>query len=293
MRISSLIVAGSMITSILAPACFAEYEKVSDEGGAGNSELAGTSSRGSTTARAGNASNLGGTTARGGTTSSLGSTTGKVIDNNGGASIGGAPQKTCVVGETGIETKACGSCQQGLASRDRRRLSDCTWGAWSEWSECDAPDECIPGETQKSSQACGACGKGTQSRERTCSAAQCTWGAWSAWSTCVEGAACQPGAVNTRSAACSACGGSKTQQQICTDSCVWGAWTDTSSCDLTCCSTLVYCNASRAANPVPGRGTWCRTRTATCSAEDVKNDCYRRFVQLCPSTDSFEPVYYD
>jgi hypothetical protein len=198
----------------------------------------------------------------------------------------------CAAGEVQAESDSCGNCGQGTVTRTRLCRADLTWDSWSGWSACSNPEECVPDKKDTESKTCGACSKGTQSHERTCSTS-CTWDAWSSWSACNEIVDCQPGGVTTQSVACSACGGSMTQQRTCSSSCTWGDWTDTSSCDVSCCATLMYCNASRATNPVPGRGTWCRKKTAACSQDEVTKACHQVFLQKCPPTDSFEPVYYD
>jgi hypothetical protein len=129
--------------------------------------------------------------------------------------------------------------------------------------------ECVPGTTTMDVQPCGDCG--TQTRSGTCSDA-CVW-EWGEFDACMSTAECHPTAEATRTASC-ACGGSKGQKQVCGSDCRWGAWTDTSSCDLDCCTSVVYCDTPNNLGGIPAsRGTWCKQETAACTRAEVDADC--------------------
>lgn len=142
----------------------------------------------------------------------------------------------------------------------------------------DSP-ACMPNEVGMQTEHCGACMTGTRVQTRSCSSS-CTWQAWGAWSQCTGvTAACTPGASESRSVACP-CSGNKTQQHTCSSSCSWGGWTDTSSCDLECCSEIVYCNTPDDISPA-SRGTWCRSTDSDCSNAQVDSDCMADVTKVC------------
>lgn len=91
---------------------------------------------------------------------------------------------------------------------------------------------------------------------------------------------CSPGGTEAQAVAC-ACGGTKQQIRTCSDTCSWGAWMDTTACDLTCCTTVVYCNTqeSMVASEFPGRGTWCRQMA--CSRAEADTDCLASAESVC------------
>lgn len=93
-------------------------------------------------------------------------------------------------------------------------------------------------------------------------------------------AACSPTAPETRSVACP-CSGTKTQSRTCSATCTWGNWSDTSSCDLTCCSKIVYCDTPD--DVATNRGTWCQKKDADCSNAEVDADCNASIKDVCGS----------
>ena len=138
---------------------------------------------------------------------------------------------------------------------------------------------CEPNELEMRTQACGACMTGMQAQSRTCTNS-CEWGEWGAWSQCAGvTAACTAGAIENRSVACP-CSGNKNQRRTCSASCSWGGWTDTTSCDLECCSEIVYCNTPDDISPA-SRGTWCRRTDADCSNDQVSSDCMEDIGMVC------------
>lgn len=134
-----------------------------------------------------------------------------------------------------------------------------------------ATAECSNGEVDDAgSVACGHCG--TQAMVRTC-LDTCSWGDPVPNGACT-GEGCAPNDTASRAVNCP-CGGTKQQSQTCTDACTWGPWVDTTSCDLGCCTSVVYCDTqeSQYAAEFPGRGTWCRQDTAACSDTEAYADC--------------------
>jgi hypothetical protein len=187
----------------------------------------------------------------------------------------------CVPESVESEDVACGACGAGTASRNRTCEPDCTWSDWSEPSECEIAVACEPGQVGTQTGSCGACMTGTHTQSRTCTDS-CTWGAWGAWGTCTGvTAACTAGATETRSVACP-CSGSKTQRRTCSSACSWGGWTDTSSCNLECCSEIVYCNTPNDISPA-SRGTWCRRTDPDCTNSQVSSDCMEDITMVCGS----------
>jgi hypothetical protein len=91
----------------------------------------------------------------------------------------------CQASQPDQQMESCGSCGSGVRLRTRSCAADgCSWGAWSEWSECTGQQaECDPGgPAEQRSVGCTTCGSKTQSR--TCSAETCSWGAWTDTSAC-------------------------------------------------------------------------------------------------------------
>ncbi len=143
----------------------------------------------------------------------------------------------------------------------------------------DVVCECMPGTSQMNTEPCGACMTGMRTQTKTCQD-DCTWGPFGEFGECTGvTAACSPGAPGSRSVACP-CGGTKTQGRTCTDACTWGAWADTSSCDLACCSQVVYCNTPDDISPA-SRGTWCREKETACTNAEVDADCHADVTDVC------------
>jgi hypothetical protein len=208
--------------------------------------------------------------------------------SGGGQSGGGTGGGSCVTEPNactpdamGSENVACGACDAGSATRTRTCRSDCTWGDWSEPSECQITVACEPGQTGTQMESCGACMTGMRVQSRSCTDA-CTWGEWGAWGECTGvTAACAAGATESRSVGCP-CSGSKNQSRTCSSACSWGGWSDTSSCDLECCSEIVYCNTPDNISPA-SRGTWCRRTDPDCSNDEVSADCMQDITMVCGS----------
>jgi hypothetical protein len=250
-------------------------------GTAGNSEMsAGEGGDGATTGEAGTAGRATGGQSSGGQASGGQSGGGQATAGTGGGSCETEPG-ACTPGDTGSEDVTCGACAAGTATRTRTCESDCTWSDWSEPSECQIDVACQPGQTGMQMQNCGACMTGMQTQTRTCTDS-CTWGAWGAWSQCTGvTAACTAGATETRSVACP-CSGNKSQRRTCSSTCAWGGWTDTSSCNLECCSEIVYCNTPNDISPA-SRGTWCRRTDGDCTNAQVSSDCMEDITMVCGS----------
>eukprot|EP00929_Paragymnodinium_shiwhaense_P118382 TRINITY_DN90300_c0_g1_i1.p1 TRINITY_DN90300_c0_g1~~TRINITY_DN90300_c0_g1_i1.p1 ORF type:complete len:1938 (+),score=383.34 TRINITY_DN90300_c0_g1_i1:179-5992(+) len=167
---------------------------------------------------------------------------------------------------------------------------DCSWGAWSHWTDCNVP--CGVGErtrwrrTQKPPGPGGSlCSGGTQEHTlcelQDCNA-NCVWGAWTHWSQCSSD--CGTGMRNrTRVIAAKArgtglpCGGDALQWRNC------GSW----SCDLRCtvsewsfeadCSATCGPGVQTMKRHVPSDTEFCQgeiaTRTVPCHAAPCSNEC--------------------
>ncbi|MDF3064992.1 MAG: hypothetical protein K0R38_593 [Polyangiaceae bacterium] len=182
--------------------------------------------------------------------------------------------------ERGGEAGAGGEAEAGGRSGAGAPSSGCGAANTSE-PGCEPPGtECTPGKTASRSILCGACMTGTQAQTRTCTGAG-TWGPWDTSAPCMGvTAACSPGTPETRSVSCP-CSGTKTQSRACSATCTWGNWSDTSSCDLTCCSEIVYCDTPD--NIAKNRGTWCQKQDADCSSAEVDADCNAIIKDVCGS----------
>jgi hypothetical protein len=145
---------------------------------------------------------------------------------------------------------------------------------------CELPTaECSAGEMgDAGSVPCGHCG--SQPTIRLCTET-CVWGDPVPNGDCT-GEGCSPGDTQAQTVNC-ACGGTKQQTKTCSDVCGWGAWVDTTACDVSCCTTIVYCNTqeSMVASEFPGRGTWCREMTSACSEAEVYADCLAAADSVC------------
>jgi hypothetical protein len=277
----------------------AQNEAGADDGSGGtggtSDPAAGEGGEAGTTGGTGNAGQSSGGQSGGGHTSGGQSTGGQSSGGQSGAGQSSAGQtnagtggtscvtepNACMPGATDSENVACGACGAGMATRMRTCQSDCTWGDWSEPSACQITVACEPGQVATQMENCGACMTGTRARSRTCTDA-CAWGEWGAFGQCTGvTAACTAGATENRSVACP-CSGTKTQRRTCSSSCAWGGWTDTSSCNLECCSEIVYCNTPNDISPA-SRGTWCRRTDADCTNAQVSSDCMEDITMVCGS----------
>lgn len=137
---------------------------------------------------------------------------------------------------------------------------------------------CTPDETSTKATPCGACMTGTRTQTRTCTSS-CTGGPWDEGGACTGvTATCTAGMAQTRSVACP-CSGTKTQSRTCSTACSWGGWSDTSSCDLECCSEIVYCDTPN--DVAANRGTWCRRTDPDCANAEVDSDCKVDIEEVC------------
>ena len=141
------------------------------------------------------------------------------------------------------------------------------------------PPACQPAQVSMQTEPCGACMTGMRMRTRSCDGS-CSWEAWGAWSQCTGvTATCSPGASESRSVGCP-CSDTKSQKRTCSSACSWGDWADTSSCELACCSEIVYCNTPDDIPPA-SRGTWCRRTDPDCSNAQVDSDCLADVAPVC------------
>lgn len=139
--------------------------------------------------------------------------------------------------------------------------------------------ECSNGDVDDAGSApCGHCG--TEPMIRLCRDT-CSWGDPVPNGACT-GEGCAPKDTGTQTVNCP-CGGTKKQIQTCSDACTWGPWMDTTTCDVSCCTTVVYCDtqSSSVGSMYPGRGTWCRQETTACSATEAYADCLAAADSVC------------
>jgi hypothetical protein len=238
------------------------------EGGSGAASTEGGNAGSGATSTEGGAAGSGAASTEGGSAGSGATST------EGGAAGSGAAS-----GAASTEGGAAGS---GAASTEGGAAgSGATSSGGAAARPCDLPARaCSAGMPETKTEACGNCG--TRTLSRTCSAS-CEWGEWSIGECGGQG--CQPGTKQPGSVNCS-CGGTKTQSRTCSAACAWGPWTDTSSCDVECCSEVVFCNSKEnaaASQSYPGRGTWCREKTPACSPEQALSDCMADVGEYCPA----------
>jgi hypothetical protein len=142
-----------------------------------------------------------------------------------------------------------------------------------------ATAECSNGDVDDAGSApCGHCG--TEPMIRLCRDT-CSWGDPVPNGVCT-GEGCAPTDTGTQTVNCP-CGGTKQQIQTCSDTCTWGPWMDTTTCDVSCCTKVVYCDTqlSSVASTFPGRGTWCRQETTACSETEAYADCLAAADTVC------------
>lgn len=185
---------------------------------------------------------------------------------------GGRPGESGAGGEGGIAQGTAGeSAGHGGAAGEAGNAGEAGTGGRAP-DPCELTTaECSNGDVEDAgSLPCGHCG--SQPLIRRCGDT-CTWGEPVASGACA-GEGCAPNDTGTQTVNCP-CGGTKNQTRTCTDGCTWGAWTDTTSCDVGCCTSVVYCNTqeSSVASEYPGRGTWCRQDTTACSDTEAYADC--------------------
>lgn len=203
----------------------------------------------------------------------------------GAAGEAGAPTcppagENCVPGTSASEDIPCGACDAGKATISHTCSPDGTWGPWSDPGACQVSVACTPGEPGTQTVPCGACMTGKVTQKRTCTDA-CTWGPWDAGGECTGvTAACVPGNKEPRTVSCP-CSGTKTQNRTCSSACTWGAWSDTSTCNLECCTQLVYCDTPD--DVATSRGTWCRRADPDCTNAEVDSYCKARVAEKCGS----------
>jgi hypothetical protein len=190
----------------------------------------------------------------------------------GAAGAGASGESSTGKGGTGASATSDGGAAGDAGSRSEGGESGSAPDA------CELPTaECSYGEMEDAdSVPCGHCG--SQPAIRLCTET-CVWGEPDPNGDCT-GEGCSPGDTEAQTVNC-ACGGTKQQIKTCSDMCGWGAWMDTTACDLTCCTTVVYCNTqeSMVASEFPGRGTWCR-QTA-CSQAEADADCLASADRAC------------
>lgn len=176
----------------------------------------------------------------------------------------------CTAGTTGMETKPCGLCSEGIQTRTRTCSDSCEWSEWTEWSECTGQTaQCPPGLDETETQACGACG--FQTRSRICNST-CGWDAWTEWSECDDSSAvCMPGQVDTQEEPCPCSPGAsmkRTRTRACTDLCMWGEWSEWSPCASGECMP----GTTETGHPKRCGGCGAQTPTRTCTAECTWGD---------------------
>lgn len=86
---------------------------------------------------------------------------------------------------------------------------------------------------------------------------------------------CEPFTSVTETVDC-ACGGTKDQQRTCSTDREWEEPIDVASCNIDCCSEVVYCDA-----PAEDTGTWCRRTNESCTQEELLQDCYADIEFIC------------
>jgi hypothetical protein len=136
---------------------------------------------------------------------------------------GGNPFPQCQPNAIQPDTVACGECGVGTMTRQRGCSIECRWGSWSDWSECQAPEEaCTPGMVVDNMEACGECGLGTRKTSRSCTSS-CGWSDWTPGPCMEDEATCHPGATMTLpEIACGDMCGRASQKRVCNASCGWG-----------------------------------------------------------------------
>ena len=222
---------------------------------------------------------------------------------------------SCTLPEREEMREDCGECKNGkrIRARIRKRTSQCTWGEWEAWGECQGPaEECKPGSPQTAMQVCGNCNTGMQTRTRSCSPTTCTWGEYGAWSDCTGASTeCKADDVQTMQVDCGPCNtGKAVRTRTCSPTtCTWGEYGSAGECtgitaqcrptDTTAC-TSGTCRNGAGNNTCPSCGqrvcqdncTWgpCVSRVAGGCLDDHWRCCGSGRWQWCdPSSCNFYP----